>query len=979
MYTAPSIVTETHNATVMAKSVADSTVSASATVNLTTSVALNVNPSSGSVASGGTLQLTANVTGTSDTRVNWTASAGSISSTGLFTAPSVTSAATVTVTARSVADSTVSGVAQVQVTVPTAPSGGGTPTFLESGGQVTVEGEDGTIVNRAQQWVPQNSVTGFSGSAYVTSLPNSGNNYDAGYAGVAPEVQYRVKFQTSGTYYVWVRGYSTGPADDSVNVGLDGNAVSTGARLSNFTSGAWGWSNSTMDSTGRVTLQVATAGVHTVNLWMREDGFSVDKLVLSTSSSFTPTGLGPAESPTDSSSPVLSLSTANLAFSSIGGVAPASQTVAIGNLGGGSMSWTAQSGQNWLAVSPASGSNSGVLSISVNPSGLAVGNYSGTVTVTAAGASGSPKTIAVSLTVTAASAASLTVSGGSVNLSTTAGSNPSGQNVSIGGTSGLSWTAAKSQSWISLSAASGTTPATLTVGASASSMSAGTYTGTVTITAAGAGGSPATVNVTLTVSAVSVPPTPPATGSGRQLYVAPNGKSSGDGSIGNPWDLESTLGGSRGVKPGDTVWLRGGTYGGTTKIFNSRLAGTASAPIYVRQYPGERATIIGGIGTYSPYVWYWGFEIMNTNPDRSDTRSAPECFDTYDNSIGVKAINLILHDCGQGIGFWSYSRDSEVHGNIIFYNGWQGPGTDRGHGHGIYVQNQYGAKLISDNIIFDQEGLGIQAYGSGNAYLQNVTLDGNTVFNNGAISRGGKLVDNILVAIGSVPKNIVVKDNLTYHQPNRDDGYSRLGWSWSGTNENLIATGNYFIGGGAGEAGVEVWNWNSLTFTGNTVYTVSAADVILKSSKVPGYTWDNNRYYGAGKFSYNGTMQGWSAWKSATGKDANSTYTSGAPTGVWTMVRPNKYEPGRGNITIYNWDLRSSVDVDVSKVVSAGATYEVRDAQNFFGAPIATGTYNGGTISIPMTGLAKMRPVGSVGNIPPHSGPQFGAFVIFSK
>ena len=145
------------------------------------------------------------------------------------------------------------------------------------------------------------------------------------------------------------------------------------------------------------------------------------------------------------------------------------------------------------------------------------------------------------------------------------------------------------------------------------------------------------------------------------------------------------------------------------------------------------------------------------------------------------------------------------------------------------------------------------------------------------------------------------------------------------------------------------------------------------SQSTANYNWDNNRYFGSGKLRFKGANQGFAGWKSVTGLDRNSTFTSGAPTGVWTFVRPNKYEPGRGNIAIYNWDLRSSVDVDISGVVPAGKQYEVRDAQNFFGAPIASGTYGGGTISIPMTGLTKTR---AVGNIPvqprPHRPPVRG-------
>src|SRR5689334_17648608 len=75
------------------------------------------------------------------------------------------------------------------------------------------------------------------------------------------------------------------------------------------------------------------------------------------------------------------------------------------------------------------------------------------------------------------------------------------------------------------------------------------------------------------------------------FFVSPTGSARGDGSIGNPWDLQTALNGPAAVHPGDTIWLRGGTYRGT---FASNLNGTSSAPIQVRQYAGERATLDGG-------------------------------------------------------------------------------------------------------------------------------------------------------------------------------------------------------------------------------------------------------------------------------------------------------------------------------------------------------------------------------------------------
>src|SRR5437763_530998 len=58
--------------------------------------------------------------------------------------------------------------------------------------------------------------------------------------------------------------------------------------------------------------------------------------------------------------PSLVLSSAALNFSATaGGANPAAQSVGVSNGGGGSLVWTAVSGQNWMTVSPASGSGAG--------------------------------------------------------------------------------------------------------------------------------------------------------------------------------------------------------------------------------------------------------------------------------------------------------------------------------------------------------------------------------------------------------------------------------------------------------------------------------------------------------------------------------------------------------------------------------------------------------------------------------------------
>ena len=128
----------------------------------------------------------------------------------------------------------------------------------------------------------------------MVANPNNAANIDTGYTTGSPQLDYRVNFLTTGTYQVWVRGLGAGTADRTVHSGIDGTGPASADRLSGFT-GTLGWQKATLDGAS-ATISVTAAGLHTINIWMREDGFQIDKILLTTSASFTPTGAGPAES-----------------------------------------------------------------------------------------------------------------------------------------------------------------------------------------------------------------------------------------------------------------------------------------------------------------------------------------------------------------------------------------------------------------------------------------------------------------------------------------------------------------------------------------------------------------------------------------------------------------------------------------------------------------------------------------------------------
>lgn len=431
---------------------------------------------------------------------------------------------------------------------------------------------------------------------------------------------------------------------------------------------------------------------------------------------------------------------------------------------------------------------------------------------------------------------------------------------------------------------------------------------------------------------------------GNQFYVAPNGRAGAAGSFEDPWDLSTALAQPDAVRPGDTIWLRGGIYQG---IYASRLAGTATSPIVVRQYPGERATLDGGTN-YAPsvlmvsgaYTWYWGFEITSSSLDRysADTGSYPPNLarplqavaneQQVGSGVGVRFINMVFHNCGQGPSLWVDAIGAEISGSLIYYNGWDAP--DRGHGHGIYTQNLTGTRVIKDNVIFANYSHGLHAYGSGTAHLNNIWVEGNTVFQNGVLSAvsGGR---NLLIGgeRGNVAQNPTAVSNYLYHSAGGPGGNFELGYRGGCANPTI--TSNYV-------ADNTNLNCSGITMTKNTFF---------------------------------GAVSGFSP-----GSFPDNSYASDRPTGTLTFIRLNQYEPGRANITVFNWDLAPTVNIDLS-ALPVGSDYEVRNAQDYFGTPVLTGTYAGGTISLPMSGLAVETPAGVAA--PPATGPEFNAFVLLTS
>jgi len=511
-----------------------------------------------------------------------------------------------------------------------------------------------------------------------------------------------------------------------------------------------------------------------------------------------------------------------------------------------------------------------------------------------------------------------------------------------------------------------------------------------------------TIKKSLILSLTLMLTTVSAFAAGDVWYISTSGTSSTTGNAGskeNPWNLVTGLKHRTSgniVKPGDIVYLRGGTYTITGNI-TSDLQGNLSNPIEVRVAPGEYAKIDLKNGynlqIEGKYTHYYDFEVMNSSLDRGGKNTDPKKppirgtlrVGNYVGTTGVKLINLFVHDLAVGISFWVGAYNSEIYGCIIYNNGYDA--KDRNHGHGIYVQNlAESAKLISDNIIFNQFGYGIHAYTEDTSVNKLCALDiqRNISFNNGTSSRWERSEPNITVRNASkkFPAKIInITQNHFFHSSGLNEVNVELGKSIDNmTHEDLTFSNNY-IKGGSWALSIDKWKpvtANKIAVTKNQILCLKLVS-ISSSNTASDFNMTSNRYYSSNTspFSIGTSSKTFSQWKSAgydngTGVNESTLSNYNTPLSTQILVNNNKYESGRANIVVYNWGKSPSVSVDLSGIgFCCGDQYEIYNVQDSssrknspFGPPVVTGFYAGEVTktNIPTpsssTGIPPILPIG---------------------
>ena len=538
-----------------------------------------------------------------------------------------------------------------------------------------------------------------------------------------------------------------------------------------------------------------------------------------------------------------------------------------------------------------------------------------------------------------------------------------------------------------LSSAGDTMPVSTTFTATGGSVdslglyTAGSSAGTFRVVAAVSGSSVADTS-TVTVTAPSVPVDTVHAG----WYVASNGGSGTAGTSTSPWSLTYALAGAGGrIRPGDTVWVRGGTYK-AYEWTQPKVSGTSSAPIIFRAYPSERATISSeGMFTIDGSdTWWWGLEFTFkdwTTRTSSEAGSHPTAIPgplstVYVTGSRIRIINCLVHDTGDGIAVQDGATAVELTGNLVWYTGWQGP--DRPHGHAFYLQNAGASPItVRDNLAWDSFDIGAQAYGGGGVLIRNMRFDGNAFWGNATL--GNQSASQVILGGDGDGQDLTFTNNVVYDTQSLV-GAMRFGYNTGVQYYRYTISDNWFIGGGPT---MRIWNLNQSSFTNNVTWNPRCSDGCRMDflGNRSGWSWSGNTHYGnagAIDWSYNNSNKTWTDWKTSTGLGGGDTYAA-SPSGQKILVRASPYEKGRANVVVLSLSGAGTASVDLTGVLQPGQAFEVRNAQNYYGSPVVTGTYSGGAVTLPLSGLTKATITGSAPKAPQSTGTLFNAFVVIGK
>jgi hypothetical protein len=207
--------------------------------------------------------------------------------------PAGSSTGTVTVSAGGA-----SKIINFTVSNPATPSRSGVTGYVEANGYVAIEAEHFTSkVDRGDATWQVFSQLGRGAGDAVKTTPDLSSSVTTNLASASPELDYDITFFTTGSFTVTVYRLPTLNTTGSCRlaIGLDGTAPQTLTGANSDSNSGWSANVTSQIEKLTATIQVTSAGVHTLKLFKVDPSIVVDRIVVDTGGVKT-SYLGPPES-----------------------------------------------------------------------------------------------------------------------------------------------------------------------------------------------------------------------------------------------------------------------------------------------------------------------------------------------------------------------------------------------------------------------------------------------------------------------------------------------------------------------------------------------------------------------------------------------------------------------------------------------------------------------------------------------------------
>ncbi len=225
-------------------------------------------------------------------------------------------------------------------------------------------------------------------------------------------------------------------------------------------------------------------------------------------------------------------------------------------------------------------------------------------------------------------------------------------------------------------------------------------------------------------------------------YVsATNGRDTNPGTCSQPF---RTIARGVGVlKPGDTLFIRGGVY---AESFNSNIPSGKSwlSPVTIKAYPNEQVTLRPGPTTQGVFMFSGPQQFIVISDLTIDGANVQyDCIKITSSSKRGAAHHICIQNCdvlnanAQGIlisggSYFNYLHNLKVHNSAL--NGrWHAMPLD--HYHGIYIASS--CNTVHGCTVYHNAGYGIHCYDSSGFLVNYNTICGNTCVDNGVASMSG--------------------------------------------------------------------------------------------------------------------------------------------------------------------------------------------------------------------------------------------------